>query len=660
MQNLLDELKCLLQQDERLVVDGKLLKNKIIELGLQLDPLLLKMLLSHPNIKKHFFQDVEGILVFDKIKFQKFVSNKAFLPDSYTSFKNKIGLIADDEFIAESKEIVLAWPYKDCVLEGGQTKEDAKRNEIFWNEILAPDEIDRLLDPKVLTNFKKYDKDGEHPVTDISLQDNFIIKGNNLLALHSLKKVYAGKIKLIYIDPPYNTENDSFTYNDTFNHSTWLTFIKNRLLVAKDFLTNEGVIFISCDDNEQSYLKVLCDEIFGRENFISCLPTIMNLKGNNDEFGFAGTHEYTLVFAKNKKASKLYEFDIEDEGLDDWEEDEIGLYKMGANLKSTGINAPREKRPYLYYPILVKKETNEVTSISKDEYDKIFDKASKSFDDNYIEALREKYQDLGYTFLLPITGYDKMSWRWQRDKIVKEPYNIIIIVGDSGISIYKKQRPTIGEIPSQKPKTLFYKPEYSSGNGTAQIKAFFGEKAFKNPKPIELIKDFIRIGAGKNDIILDFFAGSGTTAQAILDLNVQDDGNRKFIICEQMDYVEYVTKIRVNKTIIINRSGEYIYCELAEANQAFIDQIQSATKTEELKTIWEAMKEKAFLSYKIDPKQIDLKATEFEGLSFEDQQKFLIEVLDKNMLYVPYSEIEDETYNISKESKALNRKFYGL
>src|SRR5690606_35644236 len=134
MQNLLDDLKGLLQQDERLVVDGKLLKNKIIELALQLDPALIRILLSHESIKKHFFQDVEGVMVFDKIKFQKFVSNKAFLPDSYTSFKNRIGLIDDNDYIKQQNNVVLAWPYKDCVLEGGQTNEDAKIKEFFWNE----------------------------------------------------------------------------------------------------------------------------------------------------------------------------------------------------------------------------------------------------------------------------------------------------------------------------------------------------------------------------------------------------------------------------------------------------------------------------------------------------------------------------------------------
>ncbi len=267
MQNLYNDLKDLLQQDDRLVVDGKLLKNKIIELALAMDGSLLKLLLSHDGIKKHFFTEVEGVLVFDKIKFQKFISNKQFMPDSYTAFKNKIGLTVNDEFITESKEVVLAWPYKDCVLEGGQTKEDAKRNEVFWNETLAPDEIDQLLSHKALTNFKKYDKTGEHAVSEITLNDNLIIKGNNLLALHSLEKIYRGRVKLIYIDPPYNTGNDSFGYNDKFIHSTWLTFMRNRLSVAKDLLSNDGSIFIQLDWNDVHYCKLLMDEIFGREFF---------------------------------------------------------------------------------------------------------------------------------------------------------------------------------------------------------------------------------------------------------------------------------------------------------------------------------------------------------------------------------------------------------
>lgn len=306
MQNLLNDLMLLLERDLRLVAEGKLLKNKIVELALALDAGLIKLLLSHGAIKKHFFVEVENVLVFDKIKFQQFVSNKQFLPDSYTAYKNKIGLTANGDYLTESKEVVLAWPYKDCVLEGGQDKEDAKRNEIFWNETLAPDQIDRLLAPKVLTNFKRYDKDGEHAVTALSLDDNLIIKGNNLLALHTLKEVYAGKVKLIYIDPPYNTRTDSFKYNDSFNHSAWLTFMKNRLDVAIELLRKDGIIFVQCDDSEQAYLKVILDDIFGRENFCGQFIWEKKKKPSFLDKNMGSVVEYILAYSPERTKSPAF------------------------------------------------------------------------------------------------------------------------------------------------------------------------------------------------------------------------------------------------------------------------------------------------------------------------------------------------------------------
>lgn len=300
MQNLLKELIGTLQNDERLIIEGRLVKNKIVELALAMDEGLIS-LFGNESIKKHFFKEIGGVLVFDKVAFQSFVSNKQFLPDSYTAFKNKIGLTANREYLTESKEVVLAWPYKDCVLEGGQTKEDQKRKEIFWNETLAPDEIDRLLSPKVLGNFKKYDKDGEHKVENISLDDNLIIKGNNLLALHSLKKQYAGKVKLIYIDPPYNTGNDGFGYNDSFNHSSWLVFMQNRIEVAREFLTDEGIIFVSCDDNEQAYLKVLMDNIFSKDNFVANFVWKRRASSSMTQNMCSVDHEYVLCYQKTSK-----------------------------------------------------------------------------------------------------------------------------------------------------------------------------------------------------------------------------------------------------------------------------------------------------------------------------------------------------------------------
>jgi len=273
MQNLMNDLTKLFQKDERIFADGKLLKNKLTELALKLDQPLIELLLSDNKAKEHFFIEKtvkkEKVFVFDKDKFIAFVNNKEFLPDSFTSFKNKIGLMTNGDYLKEKGDVVLAWAYKDCVLEGGQDKEDQRRDEIFYNETLSPDEIDRLFEPKVLMNFKKYDSKGKCKLTEFNADDNLIIKGNNLLALHCLKQKFRGQVKLIYIDPPYNTDGpeDYFQYNDSFNHSTWLTFMRNRLEIAKDLLSGDGAIYVQLDYNEIHYCKVLLDEVFGRGNF---------------------------------------------------------------------------------------------------------------------------------------------------------------------------------------------------------------------------------------------------------------------------------------------------------------------------------------------------------------------------------------------------------
>lgn len=182
----------------------------------------------------------------------------------YTNFGNKIGLFSNKtgNFISNSPEVVLNFPFKDTVLEAGMAKEDSGREERFLHIEMDAKDIDTLEDPKVLTNFKYIDRSGEHALDENSdieffdengeLKQNLLIKGNNLLALHTLKEKLAGKVKLIYIDPPYNTGSDGFKYNDSFNHSSWLVFMKNRLEIAKDLLSESGAIFISCDDNEQA------------------------------------------------------------------------------------------------------------------------------------------------------------------------------------------------------------------------------------------------------------------------------------------------------------------------------------------------------------------------------------------------------------------------
>ncbi len=360
---------------------------------------------------------------------------------------------------------------------------------------------------------------------------NLYIEGDNLEVLKLLQKSYYGKIKMIYIDPPYNTGKD-FVYKDDFHdslenykkitgqvdgngkaistntetsgryHTDWLNMMYPRLRLARNLLSDDGVIFISIDDNEVDNLKKICNEVFGEDNFIAMLPTVMNLKGNQDEFAFAGTHEYTIVYSKKRDEALFNEFAIEDEELNEWEQDEYGYFKKGANLKATGVNAPREKRPNLWFPIYV----------SKDKWSL-----------EYFEGSEEIY---------PLTDGKEMSWRWSKNKFINEHYNVIVSYDNGNVSIYKKQRPSVGDIPSKKPKTLFYKAEYSSGNGTNEVKELLGERIFSNPKPINLLKDFCEIGCTKDGIILDLFAGSSTTAHAVMQLNAEDGGNRKFIMVQ--------------------------------------------------------------------------------------------------------------------------------
>lgn len=394
--------------------------------------------------------------------------------------------------------------------------------------------------------------------TDTDAPNHILIEGDNLEALIALTYTHEGKIDMIYIDPPYNTGNKDFVYNDqyvdkedSYRHSKWLSFMSKRLSIAKQLLSDTGIIFISIDDNEQAPLKMLCDEIFGGDNRIGNIPTIMNLKGNQDEFGFAGCHEYTLVYSKHKESCNVGKLNINEEDLDNWLQDDIGYYKKGATLKRTGTDAPREKRPYCYFPILISKLNNSIRNIEKDEYKKIFNSTERTFDDHYIDSIISKYDELGYYAILPIVNGTKASWRWGFDTVCKDKNEIIVTGENDSISLYKKQRPELGDLPTKKAKSILYKAQYSSGNGTAQLKSLGLENTFNNPKPIDLIIDLCQLGSKKGSIVLDFFAGSGTTLHAVMQLNNEDGGHRKCILVtnNENNICENVTYLR-NKRVI--------------------------------------------------------------------------------------------------------------
>lgn len=393
---------------------------------------------------------------------------------------------------------------------------------------------------------------------------NLYIEGDNLEVLKLLQRAYLGKVKMIYIDPPYNTGND-FVYDDDFTmsreemdeamgnldeegnrlrrnldsnpryHSDWCSMIYSRLLMARTLLANDGVIFISIDDNEVHHLRKICDEVFGASNFVAELPTIMNLKGNQDQFGFAGTHEYTLVYARNYEALTLNGLPVEEEEAEfEWSVDEKGYYKQGAGLVSTGTNSHRGHRPKLWYPIFIT-EKDSLLVPPQEELDKFYDPTTKTFNDEYLYAYIEEQEKAGAgRAILPRVKGREARWRWGSERIRTSSDEVIIQRRQQNISLYKKQRPEFGDLPSKKPKTLFYKPEYSSGNGTRELEILLqAERYFSNPKPLQLLYDFLQISTFPDSLILDFFSGSATTAHAVMQLNAEDGGKRKYI-CVQL------------------------------------------------------------------------------------------------------------------------------
>jgi len=635
MQNLFDDLILALKNDDRLFVEGKILKNKVIELALRLDASLLKLLLKSESLKIHFFTEVEGLMVFDKIKFQRFVSNKQFLPDSYTSFKNKIGLTANGEYLTEANEVVLAWPYKDCVLEGGQTKEEQKRNEIFWNTTLASDEIGRLLSPKVMTNFSRFEHNGKRKVQGISKNDHFLIKGNNLLVLESLKSIYKGRVKLIYIDPPYNKNGDSFNYNDHFNHSAWLTFMKNRLEVAKELLRPNGVLAISIDHNEVFHLKVLADEIYGRDQFLSSITVQNNPKGRVMDKNFSTSHEYLLFYAKNYLDEELSVKKSNDEVKKNYPEQDEDGYFRALELRNTHSEFGKHNRPNLFFPLYVNP------------------------DDASVSLEKSKTH---YLTVLPIWD-DQFEgcWTWNKIKVKLQGDLLIGKEIKGRWKVYRKSYSTdsSGDNVSKQLKTIWLHKDFQTEKGQKALDGLIGKGKFKAPKPIEYIKTIIDLAttSDDNDIVLDFFAGSGTTGQAVIELNESDNGNRSFILCEQMDYIESVTIPRLKSVM---GSSSFIYAELKNLAMAFSVKIESAKNSNQLKSILRQMQEAGFISYKVYPKALDDQMRDFSKLPLEGQKQFMLEILDKNYLYIDYSEIDDKSYGITDLEKTLNHKFYGM
>ncbi|MBE0515488.1 site-specific DNA-methyltransferase [Sulfurimonas sp.] len=538
---IIQHMQELLKNSERFCdKEGNLFFHNILESVENIDAELIKLLVRDEKAKKQFFTKIEDVYVLDQNKLIEFFTMNEFSKNSYTSYTNKIGLIKKDSFIKKFDDVVLAWPYKDCILEGRQSKDNDKKNEVFYNEILSRDEIDRLFEPKAFTNIKRFTKDGVEENPQMREDDNLIIKGNNLIALHSLKKKFAGKVKLIYIDPPYNTGNDSFNYNDRFNHSTWLTFMKNRLEVAREFLSEDGVIFIQCDDNEQAYLKVLMDEIFGINCFISNSIVIIN-RGGRDYGGIAKTHEYLLIYSNN--ALKELNFIDDKEKKFDYEDNQGGFNLM--ELRNRNILFNDKNRPNLCYPFYVNPNSKDNNSL--------------------LEISLEPKE--GFVELMPLKSQGVQTvWRWGKEKSLANINGEIKgkEKADGGFMIVQKYRKT-----TSRQRSVWDEKPFVNERGTEHIKMLFGDKIFAYPKSEFLIERIIEISTQENDIVMDFHLGSGTTAAAAHKMN------RRYIGIEQMDYIEDIAVERMKKVIEGEQGGiskalnwqgggSFIYAELKQ------------------------------------------------------------------------------------------------
>ncbi|MDU4642101.1 MAG: site-specific DNA-methyltransferase [Negativicoccus massiliensis] len=618
----LDAFKKVLSADKRFLGENQqIIKTKVSEAARSNDKKLLKALLKNDLLKESFFTKVDDIYVFDKNKFVWVLESKEFLPDSYTVYRNKVGLVgADYNPISQKRDVSLVWPYKDCVLEGGQTKDDQKRNEIFYNEILAPDQVNRLLAPKVLSNAKRYTKDDVEENIEFKDDDNLIIKGNNLLALSSLlkRKKYEDKVQLIYIDPPYNTGSDSFGYNDNYNHATWLTFMKNRLKLAHRLLSKTGCIWINIDDDEAHYLKVLCDEIFGRENFVANIIWKKKYSPQNDARYFSDMHDHIILFAKDKKQLKV-------NGLPRTE-------KMDSRYQNID-NDPRG--PWKSGDFSVR---------------------------TYNESTDYPITTPSGRVVNPPTG---RCWRASKEKFEEMVKDNRIWFGEDGSNVPSVKRFLADVKQSVTPQTIWDYSEVGHNQEAIQnLNKIFGEKVFDTPKPEALLRRILHIGSKADDYILDFFMGSGTTAA------VAHKMGRRYIGVEQMDYIEDVTVERLKKVIDGEQGGiskavdwkgggSFVYCELLEDSESLVTELEAATTSAAVKMVLNKAIDGGKLIPSVLPGALQDSMDDFDSLSMDEQKKLVMELLNKNKLYVNLSDIDDEDYGVSEADKKFTRSFYG-
>ncbi|GAA7295278.1 hypothetical protein ID0562_06820 [Helicobacter pylori] len=604
-------------------------KERLVTLILTADERLLIFMLENKNAndyKNAFFKTIANSLVFNQKALSECLTKE--LENSFTRFENKIGLYLQgypkDRPIKSSELVVLNFPFKDNVLLGNAKDNSTKSKERFYHEILHKKEIDTLLYKKVLCRFEMH---GEGNL-ESALKDkntNYLIKGNNLIALYSLKKKFAKQVKCIYIDPPYNTGNDSFNYNDNFNHSSWLVFMKNRLEIAREFLSDDGVIFVQCDDNEQAYLKVLMDEIFGRENFIACFVWE---KTSNSLSRIRIKTEYILCYERIK-FGLIFNGDMAEEGQD---------FPI--------LNEVNVKRTLQFPPNSI--------------YFKTFKGVIKPTKFNKMELI-DDLRIVNKTNLNMVRINAKFKWTQNKlDDEIKEGTTFVIKSDEFSMRYIRKGDREV------KISNVFNAECGVTTNikATSEIKVLFANSntdLFSTPKPEALISRILEVSTNENDLVLDFFAGSGTTCA------VAHKMKRRYIGIEQMDYIETITKERLKKVIEGEQGGiskkcgfkggrSFVYAELKEVNLEVKKQILNAKSASECLKIFDDLNER-FLK-RADCKIGEIHSEEFQNLDLNEQKRICCALLDANEDYLNLGDMDEDAWGIDEITKKYNEIFY--
>jgi adenine-specific DNA-methyltransferase len=676
----------LLKKDDRIWNEEKTELNQTLLLDLidKIDEKVINLLLQEKETRNKFFVKIKDVYVFKTNEF-KFFMEENKVDNSYTIYKNKIGLTDGKRFLKDTNDVVLNFPRKDCVLEGGQSteegmdnyfeyskklksyeKKESQRKEIFFNQILAKDEIDRLRDEKALVNWKRYTKDGKQEVKKINrnengtIKDNLVIKGNNLLALHSLKKEFAGKVKLIYIDPPYNTGSDSFSYNDSFNHSTWLTFMKNRLEIAKELLKDDGIICIQCDDSEQAYLKVLLDEVMGRDQFETSFYVQVRYdnKTLTEDNDFQKVMEIVHVYSKRHRVfvpNKLKE----EYSLDKFKF-EVKELKKGETVEVNGKKVEIFKEGQY----LIKEVPSSIKALKETWATGSLIRQGGTAAEFLSKYLIKRKDGLNILYKVYDMGNDGLGHRYITGPKKKESFRGKFY---TGVPEKIKESVLRGDYRKEKaiPNLLFNYLSYEGDFGNCRHEGGVNIRGGK--KPEALILSFIEYFTKEGDLVLDYHLGSGTTCA------VAHKMGRQYIGIEQLDYGKNDSVVRLKNVINGDQSGiskavnwkgggEFIYCELAKWNEQAKEKILVCKNLKELEKLFDTLYEKYFLNYNLKIKEFKekvIKEAEFKSLSLNEQKKMFLTMLDLNQMYVNKTEMADKKFNISKEDQELTSKFYG-